>query len=158
MNFIKRAFWSMKAKKGKTFLQAVVFSVICIFVLSGLTIQSAAKKSSELARQQLGGSVTLQVDRHKQMAQQQNNGEKRTFESTPISVSDANKLTALQHVKNYNFLTSASANAESFDAIESSGESAASVGHVFQRSFLYFICFNVDFFIRVLALKVFRMV
>nr|MDH3076094.1 hypothetical protein [Bacillus velezensis] len=51
MNFIKRAFWSMKAKKGKTFLRLVVFSVICIFVLSGLAIQSAAKKSSELARQ-----------------------------------------------------------------------------------------------------------
>ncbi|UBM46266.1 ABC transporter permease [Bacillus velezensis] len=124
MNFIKRAFWSMKAKKGKTFLQLVVFSVICIFALSGLAIQSAAKKSSELARQQLGGSVTLQADRQKQMAQQQKDGEKRTFESTPISVSDAKKLTSLQHVKNYNFLTTASANAESFDAIKSSGESA----------------------------------
>ncbi|KAF6600923.1 MULTISPECIES: ABC transporter permease [unclassified Bacillus (in: firmicutes)] len=124
MNFIKRAFWSMKSKKGKTFLQLVVFSVICIFVLSGLTIQSAAKKSSELARQQLGGSVTLQADRQKQMAQQQKDGEKRTFESAPISVSDAKKLTSLQHVKNYNFLTTASANAESFDAIKSSGESA----------------------------------
>ncbi|WP_413384765.1 ABC transporter permease [Bacillus velezensis] len=124
MNFIKRAFWSMKAKKGKTFLQLVVFSVICIFVLSGLAIQSAAKKSSELARQQLSGSVTLQADRQKQMAQQQKDGEKRTFESTPISVSDAKKLTSLQHVKNYNFLTTASANAESFDAIKSSGESA----------------------------------
>ncbi|MGG0361873.1 ABC transporter permease [Bacillus velezensis] len=124
MNFIKRAFWSMKAKKGKTFLQLVVFSVICIFVLSGLAIQSAAKKSSELARQQLGGSVTLQADRQKQMAQQQKDGEKRTFESTPIPVSDAKKLTSLQHVKNYNFLTTASANAESFDAIKSSGESA----------------------------------
>ncbi|RDY84009.1 ABC transporter permease [Bacillus amyloliquefaciens] len=124
MNFIKRAFWSMKAKKGKTLLQLIVFSVICIFVLSGLTIQSAAKKSSELARQQLGGSVTLQVDRQKQMAQQQKDGEKRTFESTPISVSDAKKLTSLQHVKNYNFLTTASANAESFDAIESSDASA----------------------------------
>ncbi|MCX2811720.1 ABC transporter permease [Bacillus sp. ChL18] len=126
MNFIKRAFWSMKEKKGKTFLQLVVFSVICIFVLSGLTIQSAAKKSSELARQQLGGSVTLQADRQKQMAQQQKDGEKRTFESTPISVSDAKKLTSLQHVKNYNFLTTVSANAESFDAIKSSGESASS--------------------------------
>ncbi|MDU0813768.1 ABC transporter permease [Bacillus siamensis] len=124
MNFIKRAFWSMKAKKGKTFMQLVVFSVICIFVLSGLTIQSAAKKSSELARQQLGGSVTLQADRQKQMTQQQKDGEKRTFESTPISVSDAKKLTSLQHVKNYNFLTAASANAESFDAIKSSGDSA----------------------------------
>ncbi|MFT3656303.1 hypothetical protein DALLNEIH_02739 [Bacillus sp. B01(2024)] len=134
MNFIKRAFWSMKAKKGKTFMQLVVFSVICIFVLSGLTIQSAAKKSSELARQQLGGSVTLQADRQKQMTQQQKDGEKRTFESTPISVSDAKKLTSLQHVKNYNFLTTASANAESFDAIKSSGDSAdnSSGGRRFQ--------------------------
>ncbi|MGY4713474.1 ABC transporter permease [Bacillus amyloliquefaciens] len=132
MNFIKRAFWSMKEKKGKTFLQLVVFSVICIFVLSGLTIQSAAKKSSELARQQLGGSVTLQADRQKQMAQQQKDGEKRTFESTPISVSDAKKLTSLQHVKNYNFLTTASANAETFDAIKSSGDSASSGAGRFQ--------------------------
>lgn len=122
----------MKEKKGKTFLQLVVFSVICIFVLSGLTIQSAAKKSSELARQQLGGSVTLQADRQKQMAQQQKDGEKRTFESTPISVSDAKKLTSLQHVKNYNFLTTASANAETFDAIKSSGESASSGAGRFQ--------------------------
>nr|MDH3076093.1 ABC transporter permease [Bacillus velezensis] len=58
------------------------------------------------------------------MARAKKDGEKRTFESTPIPVSDAKKLTSLQHVKNYNFLTTASANAESFDAIKSSGESA----------------------------------
>ncbi|MEC1737729.1 ABC transporter permease [Bacillus mojavensis] len=122
MNFIKRAFWNMRAKKGKTFLQLFVFAVICIFVLSGLTIQSAAQKSSDLARQELGGTVTLQVDRQKQMEKQQDNGEKRSFESTPIKVSDANKLTALDHVKSYNFITSASANAGNFDAIESSSD------------------------------------
>lgn len=88
MNFIKRAFWNMKAKKGKTLLQLFVFTVICVFVLSGLAIQSAAQKSSELARQELGGSVTLQVDRQKQMEKQQDSGEKRSFESTPIKVSD----------------------------------------------------------------------
>ncbi|MCY8519472.1 ABC transporter permease [Bacillus atrophaeus] len=126
MNFIKRAFWSMTAKKGKTLLQLFVFTVICIFVLSGLTIQSAAQKSSELARQELGGSVTLQVDRQKQMEQQKDDGEKRSFESTPISVSDAKKLTSLDHVKSYNFITSASANAGNFDAIESSSDSSSS--------------------------------
>ncbi|AYF09940.1 ABC transporter permease [Bacillus subtilis] len=122
MNFIKRAFWNMKAKKGKTLLQLFVFTVICVFVLSGLTIQSAAQKSSELARQELGGSVTLQVDRQKQ----QDSGEKRSFESTPIKVSDANKLAALDHVKSYNYTTSASANAGNFDAIESSSSSDSS--------------------------------
>ncbi|MGY5385970.1 ABC transporter permease [Bacillus spizizenii] len=126
MNFIKRAFWNMKAKKGKTLLQLFVFTVICVFVLSGLTIQSAAQKSSELARQELGGSVTLQVDRQKQMEKQQDSGEKRSFESTPITVSDANKLAALDHVKSYNYITSASANAGNFDAIESSSDSSSS--------------------------------
>ncbi|WP_338885821.1 ABC transporter permease [Bacillus subtilis] len=126
MNFIKRAFWNMKAKKGKTLLQLFVFTVICVFVLSGLAIQSAAQKSSELARQELGGSVTLQVDRQKQMEKQQDSGEKRSFESTPIKVSDANKLAALDHVKSYNYTTSASANAGNFDAIESSSSSDSS--------------------------------
>ncbi|MCY8125449.1 ABC transporter permease [Bacillus spizizenii] len=125
MNFIKRAFWNMKAKKGKTLLQLFVFTVICVFVLSGLTIQSAAQKSSELARQELGGSVTLQVDRQKQMEKQQDSREKRSFESTPIKVSDANKLAALDHVKSYNYITSASANAGNFDAIESSSSSSS---------------------------------
>lgn len=125
MNFIKRAFWNMKAKMGKTLLQLFVFTVICVFVLSGLTIQSAAQKSSELARQELGGSVTLQVDRQKQMEKQQDSGEKRSFESAPIKVSDANKLAALDHVKSYNYTTSASANAGNFDAIESSSSSSS---------------------------------
>ncbi|UYP03801.1 ABC transporter permease [Bacillus subtilis] len=126
MNFIKRAFWNMKVKKRKMLLQLFVFTVICVFVLSGLTIQSAAQKSSELARQELGGSVTLQVDRQKQMEKQQDSGEKRSFESTPIKVSDANKLAALDHVKSYNYTTSASANAGNFDAIESSSSSDSS--------------------------------
>ncbi|MCY9124502.1 ABC transporter permease, partial [Bacillus inaquosorum] len=81
---------------------------------------------SELARQELGGSVTLQVDRQKQMEKQQDSGEKRSFESTPIKVSDANKLAALDHVKSYNYTTSASANAGNFDAIESSSSSDSS--------------------------------
>lgn len=55
----------MKAKKGKTLLQLFVFTMICVLVLTGITIQSAAVKSSELAREQLGGSVTLKVDREK---------------------------------------------------------------------------------------------
>lgn len=107
-------------------MQLFVFTVICVFVLSGLTIQSAAQKSSELARQELGGSVTLQVDRQKQMEKQQDSGEKRSFESTPIKVSDANKLAALDHVKSYNYTTSASTNAGNFDAIESSSSSDSS--------------------------------
>ncbi|PAD19972.1 ABC transporter permease [Terribacillus saccharophilus] len=124
MNFLKRAFWSMKAKKGKTLLQLVIFTVICVFVLSGLTIQSAAKASSELARQELGGSVTLQVDREaameKQQSEQSESDGPPQFTSTPISLEDVESIAALDHVESYNYSVSASANAEDFDIFESS--------------------------------------
>lgn len=78
MNFLKRAFLSMKARKGKSILQIFVFTVICVFVLAGLSIQTAAEKSGDLARQKLGADVTLQVDMEKlreQAMSQQTGGE-----------------------------------------------------------------------------------
>lgn len=51
MNFIKRALLSTKAKKGRSFLLLLVFSVILIFVLAGITIQSASNKATEKANQ-----------------------------------------------------------------------------------------------------------
>ncbi|SCA84296.1 hypothetical protein BGLY_0473 [Bacillus glycinifermentans] len=135
MNFFKRAFWSMKAKKGKTLLQLFVFTMICVLVLTGLTIQSAATKSGELAREQLGGSVTLKVDREKMMQKQQKSGEKQRFESTPVSVKSAKKLASLDHVKSYNFISSTSALAENFDPIETgSSDSDSSDANSGQQS------------------------
>ncbi|MFT0802616.1 ABC transporter permease [Bacillus swezeyi] len=122
MNFFKRAFWSMKSKKGKTLLQLFVFTMICVLVLTGLTIQSAATKSGELAREQLGGSVTLQADREKMMKEQQESGDRQRFESTPVSVKSAETLANLDHVKSYNFISSTSALADNFDPIESGDE------------------------------------
>jgi len=125
MNFFKRAFWSMKAKIGKTLLQLFVFTMICLLVLTGITIQSAAVKSSELAREQLGGSVTLKVDREKMMKEQQESGDRKRFESTPVSVKSAEKLASLDHVKSYNFISSTSALADNFDPIESGDEDSS---------------------------------
>lgn len=69
---------------------------------------------------------TGQTGTRRKRDKQQDSGEKRSFESTPIKVSDANKLAALDHVKSYNYTTSASANAGNFDAIESSSSSDSS--------------------------------
>ena len=59
MNFLNRAFLSVKARKGKSLLQLFVFSVIFTLVLAGLSIQTAADKSADLARKQLGGQQNL---------------------------------------------------------------------------------------------------
>ncbi|QHZ48606.1 MULTISPECIES: ABC transporter permease [Bacillus] len=134
MNFFKRAFWSMKSKKGKTLLQLFVFTMICVLVLTGLSIQSAATKSSELAREQLGGSVTYQVDREKMMKEQQESGTRKRFASTPVSVKSAETLAKLDHVKSYNFISSTSALADNFDPIESGDEDSDSSNTDSQQS------------------------
>lgn len=67
MNFIKRALLSMRAKKGRTFLLCAVFSAILIFVLAGLTIQSAALTATENAKKSVGATVTLSANREAAM-------------------------------------------------------------------------------------------
>ncbi|MCE4051500.1 MULTISPECIES: ABC transporter permease [Bacillaceae] len=124
MNFLKRAFLSVKARKGKSLLQIFVFSVICVLVLAGLSIQTAAKKSSDLARKQLGADVTLQVDmeklREQMQSQSSEDGERVRFQSTPIEVKAAEELTTYNQIKGYNFYSSTTGLASSFDPIENS--------------------------------------
>ncbi|EAC2531821.1 ABC transporter permease [Listeria monocytogenes] len=135
MNFFKRAWLSMKARKGRSVLQLIIFTVVCVLILSGFTIQSAADKASELAREQLGGTVTLTVDREKQMqtmreeassSDSSSTESKPQFQSRPIDVSDANDLAKLNHVASYNYYSSTQALASGFDPIESSGDTSSS--------------------------------
>ncbi|EAE9257603.1 ABC transporter permease [Listeria monocytogenes] len=135
MNFFKRAWLSMKARKGRSVLQLIIFTVVCVLILSGFTIQSAADKASELAREQLGGTVTLTVDREKQMQTMREEASssdssstefKPQFQSSPIDVSDANDLAKLNHVASYNYYSSTQALASGFDPIESSGDTSSS--------------------------------
>ncbi|PDB19582.1 ABC transporter permease [Listeria monocytogenes] len=135
MNFFKRAWLSMKARKGRSVLQLIIFTVVCVLILSGFTIQSAADKASELAREQLGGTVTLTVDREKQMQAMRDEAassdsssteSKPQFESSPIDVSDANELAKLNHVASYNYYSSTQALASGFNPIESSGDTSSS--------------------------------
>ncbi|EUJ29361.1 ABC transporter permease [Listeria cornellensis] len=136
MNFIKRALLSMKARKGRTILQLFIFTIVCVLILSGFTIQSAANKASELARQELGGDVTLSVDREKQMKSQQTesssssssttSSKPKMFESTPVSVAAAKKLATLDHVSGYNLYSNTQALASGFDPIKSSSDTSQS--------------------------------
>ncbi|MFT4417185.1 ABC transporter permease [Fredinandcohnia humi] len=118
MNFLKRAFLSIIARKGKSLLQVFVFTVICVLVLSGLSIQSASEKSTILARQQLGGQVTLQVDMEKMREQMAASGERTRFQATPVPVESAMQLLNYSEVKAYNFYSSTTGIAGNFKPIE----------------------------------------
>ncbi|MGG7325224.1 hypothetical protein [Clostridium baratii] len=65
MNFLFRAFLSVVERKGKSIILFFVITTICIFVLSGISIQSATEKSEILARQKLGATVTLSQNMQK---------------------------------------------------------------------------------------------
>ncbi|MEW9050612.1 MAG: ABC transporter permease [Neobacillus sp.] len=123
MNFLKRAVLSVKARKGKSLLQVFVFTVICVLVLAGLSIQTAAKKSGELAREKLGADVTLQVDmeklREQMQQQQQSTGERVRFQATPVPLATAEELTTYEQIKGYNFYSSTTGLASDFSPIES---------------------------------------
>ncbi|WP_282173296.1 ABC transporter permease [Cytobacillus firmus] len=128
MNFLKRAFLSVKARKGKSILQIFVFTVICVLVLAGLSIQTAAEKSGDLARQKLGADVTLQADmeklREQAMSEQQSGRERVRFQSVPVPLDAAEELASYDQIKGYNFYSSTTGLASDFEPIES--ESAAS--------------------------------
>ena len=123
MNFIKRGLLSLWAKKGRTLLLCAVFSAILIFVLAGLTIKSAAEKATENAQNSLGAIVTLAASREAMFGGGQKDtstsdssstdstSERREFTSTPVKVSDAEKIAALDNVKSYVLVTSGTATA-----------------------------------------------
>ncbi|MBD8067701.1 ABC transporter permease [Bacillus sp. PS06] len=125
MNFIKRALLSVSARKGKTILQIFIFTVICVLVLSGITIHSAAETSSELARLKLGGEVTLQINMEKVREQQQAQGARTRFQSVPIEKEMAEELLSYSQVKAYNFFSSTNALATDFDPIENETSEAS---------------------------------
>lgn len=139
MNFIKRGLLSLWAKKGRTLLLCAVFSAILIFVLAGLTIKSAAEKATENAQNSLDATVTLAASREAMFGGGQNDtstsdssstdstSERREFTSTPVKVSDAEKIAALDNVKSYVLVTSGTATAgDGIEPITSSDTTSSS--------------------------------
>lgn len=125
MNFLKRAFHSMKVKKGRTALLTIVFSAILIFILAGLTIQSASLKATENAKKSMGATVTLSANMQKAMEEMRSSakeGEKPDpggFKLTPVDGDTIEKLNQLEGISSLNITSSTSANAKSFEAITS---------------------------------------
>ncbi|MBA4496098.1 ABC transporter permease [Paenactinomyces guangxiensis] len=133
MNFVKRAILSVITRKGKAFVILAIFFIVANLVLAGFAIQSATQKAGDLARQKLGGSVTLQPDMEKIMNSQQSaNGQMgqrgMRLKMPPLSEKDAQQLTSLDHVRAYNYLSNAPAVANGFNPVETddsaSGDSA----------------------------------
>ena len=129
MNFIKRAFWSVSARKGRTLLQVFVFTAICVLVISGLSIRRATAEAVRLARQSLGSDVTLQLDAQALMERAQVDGDNRggpvaigELMQEPVALADVEFLQNSPYVLGYNVLSHTFALADDFDIIEATAE------------------------------------
>lgn len=131
MNFLKRAFYSTKAKVGRSLLLTFVFSAILIFILAGLTIQSASLTAAENAKKSMGATVTLSANMENAMKEMQENNDSSdgerpdpgSFSITPIDLDDVEAITALDNLSYYSLSSTTTVNAKSFDAISSEDSS-----------------------------------
>lgn len=128
MDFIRRAWLFTKAKISRTILLIIAFTVILVFVLSGLIINSAANRSIDNAKKAAGATVNLAVNIQNviKQAQATSSSGTGTSSSTPttsgnhfgislptISEATAQKIANLSNVASYSYTYSASASASS---------------------------------------------
>ncbi|MCS4473314.1 ABC transporter permease [Clostridium botulinum] len=123
MNFLKRAMLSISKKKIKSLILFVVFLVIANMVLVGLSIQTATKKSTELAREKLGSDVTLKINEQKFMEQRRNNKEEGSSSRPSLTTDIADTLKDNEHVTQYNYISSSFGLAKNFENVKNEDSS-----------------------------------
>ncbi|MGE7838439.1 ABC transporter permease [Viridibacillus arvi] len=134
MNFIKRAFLSVRARKGKSLILFTVFLVVANLTLAGFAMQNVTETASDLARKKLGVDVTLGLDqekvqKHIEKQYEENPNEKINLPE--ISTEEADKLAKSPYVKNFNYIKEAYGLADGFTPIEvDENENEGSVGFV----------------------------
>lgn len=109
MNFIKRAFLSVKARKGKSIILFTVFLVVSNLVLAGFAIQNVSQKANDHARQTLGVDVSLRMDEEKLMenvAKQRQENPNGKIQHPELFADDADRLAKSPYVIDYNYLKS----------------------------------------------------
>ncbi|GAA0702053.1 ABC transporter permease [Paraclostridium ghonii] len=132
MNFIFRAFKSLKERKLKTLITFCITLIICIAALTSFSIQSATQIASLSAKQKLGATVTLSQDMKKMMENnsesQQEDGNPPKFKPEKISVplSYLDEFKNSKYVVNYAISSNTSANLEGLSAVGSSDDSDSS--------------------------------
>lgn len=131
MNFFKRAWLNLTAKKGRSILLILVTSAIMLFVLAGLLIRNAADTATSNAKQSVGATLTLSANREAAFKKMRSGSStsktsRPKLTTSPVKLSDAKKIAKLSNIASYTATVSTSANAKGFSAISTSGSSSAS--------------------------------
>ncbi|OAB35312.1 ABC transporter permease [Paenibacillus glacialis] len=120
MNFIKRAFLSVQARKGKSLILFVVFLVVSNLVLAGFAMQNVTETASDLARKKLGVDITLGLDGEKfqkYVQKQRNENPNERIHRPELSTEEADKLAESPYVKDFNYLKDSQGVADGYTPI-----------------------------------------
>ena len=118
MNFLKRAILAVTRRKGKSVIMFVIFAAIANMVLAGLAIQHATESASVLARQKLGGQLTLRYNQESAMQKARTAGEQRPrIQSEPVTEEMAKLVASQKNIVDHNYLVNANGTAEGFTAV-----------------------------------------
>lgn len=104
MNIAKRAFLYIIRKRGKSLILLLTLLVISTFVLTGLSILTAAEQSALSLRQSVSGSIKLELDENSPnwTYQQGVGGTMVGYTGTPITDADIEKVMSVKGLRDYN--------------------------------------------------------
>lgn len=140
MNFLKRAWLTLIAKKGRTLLLILVTSAILLFVLAGILIKNAANTATDNAKKSVGATLTLSANREaafkkmRQASQSDTSQSETSQTSRPkltmaaVKLADVKQIAALSGVQSYQVQVNTSVNAKSLTAISTSSDSNMPAG------------------------------
>ncbi|WP_099221644.1 ABC transporter permease [Listeria costaricensis] len=132
MDFIRRAWISIWAKKAKHFLLMLLIFIIFMFIFIGFAIQDATTKSLDSARKQLGADVSLVLNQKKLMEDAQNG--KSIDSISPLSEEDVQKIATLKQVKEYQMIVDGSAMKGDLTPIKSSSKNSSDSGAMLETT------------------------
>jgi putative ABC transport system permease protein len=128
---------------SKSIIIFIVLFVIANLVFAGFAINSATNKASQVAKEQLGATITVSYDRQKAMEdartqmeqQQQQSGSTQSGQRFRINMQDMNatlpvdiadKISSLSGILGSNYITNGNANAVDFTPVNSSSSDSSS--------------------------------
>ena len=119
MNITKRAFLYMFRKRGKSLILLLTLLIISTFVLTGLSILTAAEQSALSLRQSVGGSIKLELDENSPnwTYQQGVGGVLVDYTGAPITDADIEKVMSVKGIRDYNGIGDGSVFAMDFSFI-----------------------------------------
>ena len=120
-NMLKRSWLSIARKPSRSVILVLILFVMANMLLASVAIKNSVDKSTEYAKEKIGGTVYLQQDTDaiRKAAEAARESDEKTEVTTPkISEDLAKGIADSQYIKDYTYSVVSNANADSYKVVE----------------------------------------